>query len=109
MLQNIPRFEHPEARPSRMPMSPTRLRSRLNIELKKQSVPGNIALLSRRLLADLLGSVIDFERERLNWAAGLRTHMLVCVGSSLIMRGKEKAGRKRPAFFSTGAYAYASR
>nr|WP_234480714.1 MgtC/SapB family protein [Paraburkholderia aspalathi] len=42
-------------------------------------------MLSRLVLAALLGSVIGFERERLNWAAGLRTHMLVCVGSSLIM------------------------
>lgn len=33
----------------------------------------------------MLGSIIGFERERLNWAAGLRTHMLVCVGSALIM------------------------
>jgi putative Mg2+ transporter-C (MgtC) family protein len=48
-------------------------------------VIGNIELLSRLVLAALLGSVIGFERERLNWAAGLRTHMLVCVGSSLIM------------------------
>ena len=46
---------------------------------------GNIELLSRLVLAALLGSVIGFERERLNWAAGLRTHMLVCVGSALIM------------------------
>lgn len=45
----------------------------------------NIDLLSRLVLAALLGSVIGFERERLNWAAGLRTHMLVCVGSALIM------------------------
>jgi putative Mg2+ transporter-C (MgtC) family protein len=45
----------------------------------------NIELLSRLLLAAALGSVIGFERERLNWAAGLRTHMLVCVGSALIM------------------------
>lgn len=36
-------------------------------------------------MAALLGSVIGFERERLNWAAGLRTHMLVCVGASLMM------------------------
>lgn len=42
-------------------------------------------LISRLLLAALLGSVIGFERERLSWAAGLRTHMLVCVGSTLIM------------------------
>lgn len=46
---------------------------------------GNIEFLSRLVLAALLGSVIGFERERLNWAAGLRTHMLVCVGSSLAM------------------------
>jgi putative Mg2+ transporter-C (MgtC) family protein len=42
-------------------------------------------LISRLLLAAVLGSVIGFERERLSWAAGLRTHMLVCVGSTLIM------------------------
>ncbi|HEY0296771.1 MAG TPA: MgtC/SapB family protein [Bordetella sp.] len=46
---------------------------------------GNLELICRLLLAALLGSVIGFERERLNWAAGLRTHMLVCVGSTLIM------------------------
>jgi putative Mg2+ transporter-C (MgtC) family protein len=36
-------------------------------------------------LAALLGGAIGFERERLSWAAGLRTHMLVCVGSCLFM------------------------
>ncbi|WP_109480606.1 MgtC/SapB family protein [Paraburkholderia sp. C35] len=46
---------------------------------------GNWEILSRLLIAALLGSVIGFERERLNWAAGLRTHMLVCMGSALIM------------------------
>ncbi|KAF1016718.1 MAG: MgtC/SapB family protein [Burkholderia sp.] len=45
----------------------------------------NIELVSRLVLAAALGSVIGFERERLSWAAGLRTHMLVCVGSALIM------------------------
>jgi putative Mg2+ transporter-C (MgtC) family protein len=39
----------------------------------------------RLVLAAGLGSVIGFERERLNWAAGLRTHMLVCVGAALMM------------------------
>ena len=29
--------------------------------------------------------MIGFERERLQWAAGLRTHMLVCVGACLVM------------------------
>ncbi|RFU49820.1 MgtC/SapB family protein [Paraburkholderia sp. DHOC27] len=46
---------------------------------------GNIELVSRLILAAALGSVIGVERERLSWAAGLRTHMLVCVGSALIM------------------------
>ncbi|QBR00162.1 MgtC/SapB family protein [Paraburkholderia pallida] len=46
---------------------------------------GNFELISRLVLAAALGSVIGFERERLSWAAGLRTHMLVCVGSALIM------------------------
>ncbi|MFL6702978.1 MAG: MgtC/SapB family protein, partial [Paraburkholderia graminis] len=46
---------------------------------------GNFDLISRLVLAAALGSVIGFERERLSWAAGLRTHMLVCVGSALIM------------------------
>jgi putative Mg2+ transporter-C (MgtC) family protein len=46
---------------------------------------GNFELVSRLVLAAALGSVIGFERERLSWAAGLRTHMLVCVGSALIM------------------------
>ena len=45
----------------------------------------DVSLTLRLLLAALLGSVIGFERERLLWAAGLRTHMLVCVGSCLIM------------------------
>jgi putative Mg2+ transporter-C (MgtC) family protein len=42
-------------------------------------------LVLRLLLAALLGSVIGFERERLSWSAGLRTHMLVCVGACLLM------------------------
>jgi putative Mg2+ transporter-C (MgtC) family protein len=45
----------------------------------------NVELVMRLVLAAALGSVIGIERERLSWAAGLRTHMLVCVGSALIM------------------------
>ena len=33
----------------------------------------------------LLGALVGLERERHEWAAGLRTHMLVCVGSTLVM------------------------
>lgn len=45
----------------------------------------NSEMLIRLISAAALGSLIGFERERLLWAAGIRTHMLVCVGSCLIM------------------------
>lgn len=45
----------------------------------------NADTLARLLLAAVLGSLIGFERERLLWAAGIRTHMLVCVGACLFM------------------------
>ncbi|CAO4132685.1 MgtC/SapB family protein [Methylorubrum extorquens] len=46
---------------------------------------GNAEMVARLVLAGAMGSVIGFERERLLWAAGLRTHMLVCVGACLFM------------------------
>jgi putative Mg2+ transporter-C (MgtC) family protein len=42
-------------------------------------------LIARLLLAAALGSVVGWERERLQWAAGLRTHMLVAVGACLMI------------------------
>jgi putative Mg2+ transporter-C (MgtC) family protein len=39
----------------------------------------------RLAVAALLGSLIGFERERLMWSAGIRTHMLVSVGACLFM------------------------
>ena len=36
------------------------------------------------LLAVVVGGIIGFEREKHNRAAGLRTHILVCLGSTLI-------------------------
>jgi putative Mg2+ transporter-C (MgtC) family protein len=36
-------------------------------------------------LSALFGAIIGLERERKNWSAGMRTHMMVCVGSALIM------------------------
>jgi len=42
-------------------------------------------IILRLLLASLFGALIGLERERKNWAAGLRTHMMVCVGACLIM------------------------
>jgi putative Mg2+ transporter-C (MgtC) family protein len=42
-------------------------------------------ILLRLILSALLGSIVGLERERLDWAAGLRTHMLVCLGATLFM------------------------
>lgn len=42
-------------------------------------------ILVRLSLAAFFGGIIGLERERKEWAAGLRTHMMVCVGSALIM------------------------
>lgn len=39
----------------------------------------------RLVIAFGLGSAIGFERERKEASAGLRTHILVCMGSTLIM------------------------
>jgi len=48
-------------------------------------VIANYEIVLRLLLGALLGSVIGMERERRKWTAGLRTHMLVAVGSTLFM------------------------
>lgn len=40
-------------------------------------------VLIRLTLASFFGAVIGLERERKNWVAGLRTHMMVCLGSCL--------------------------
>lgn len=50
-----------------------------NIEIGIETV------ILRLLLAALLGGVIGWERERKNKQAGLKTHLLVSVGSALIM------------------------
>jgi len=41
--------------------------------------------LLRLSLAAFLGALVGIERERKDWAAGLRTHMMVCVGAALTM------------------------
>jgi putative Mg2+ transporter-C (MgtC) family protein len=41
--------------------------------------------LLRLAIAALIGGAIGFERETLEKSAGLRTHMLVCVGAALFM------------------------
>ena len=45
--------------------------------------PQEIAI--RLAVAAILGAIVGSERQRHEWAAGLRTHMVVCVGSALIM------------------------
>ena len=42
-------------------------------------------ILIRLAVAGALGSIIGSERQKHEWAAGLRTHMLVCIGAALIM------------------------
>lgn len=42
-------------------------------------------ILLRLSLAAILGAIVGIERERKDWAAGLRTHMMVCVGAALTM------------------------
>ncbi|MFA7448563.1 MAG: MgtC/SapB family protein [Weeksellaceae bacterium] len=42
-------------------------------------------VLIRLVMASVFGALVGLERERKNWSAGLRTHMLVCVGSCLFM------------------------
>jgi putative Mg2+ transporter-C (MgtC) family protein len=63
-----------------------RYRDRISSDghLKKRMLPYSDTLV-RLLVAAVLGSLIGVERERLLWAAGIRTHMLVCVGACLFM------------------------
>jgi len=42
-------------------------------------------LMTRLLLAALLGGVLGYERERRGKAAGIRTHMLVAMGAALLV------------------------
>jgi putative Mg2+ transporter-C (MgtC) family protein len=43
----------------------------------------DLTMAVRLLLAAVLGGVIGFQRERAGKPAGLRTHMLICIGSTL--------------------------
>ena len=44
-----------------------------------------IDIIVRVILSCVLGGLVGLERESLNKSAGFRTHILVCVGSALIM------------------------
>jgi len=43
----------------------------------------DVTMMLRILLATALGAVIGYQRERAGKAVGLRTHMLICLGSAL--------------------------
>lgn len=45
----------------------------------------NEEILIRLIFAAFLGGLVGFERERKDWAVGIRTHMLASVASALIM------------------------
>ncbi|TDV72675.1 MgtC/SapB family protein [Pseudomonas sp. LP_7_YM] len=46
----------------------------------------------RLVIAALLGGILGFERERKGKAAGVRTHMLVCMGAALFVLVPRLAG-----------------
>jgi putative Mg2+ transporter-C (MgtC) family protein len=49
-------------------------------------------ILVRLLLAAVLGGILGYERGRLGKTAGLRTHMLVCMGSAMFVLVPHLAG-----------------
>lgn len=46
----------------------------------------------RLLMAALLGGILGFEREQRGKSAGVKTHMLVCMGSALFVLIPQQAG-----------------
>lgn len=51
-----------------------------------------VIVVTRLLLAALLGGLLGFEREQRGKAAGIRTHMLVCMGAALFIFIPQQAG-----------------
>ncbi|WP_347332769.1 MgtC/SapB family protein [Marinimicrobium locisalis] len=51
-----------------------------------------VIVIVRLLLAALLGGLLGFERELRGKAAGIRTHMLVCMGAALFIFIPQQAG-----------------
>lgn len=51
-----------------------------------------VAIVMRALMAALLGGVVGFERARTGKDAGLRTHMLVSLGSALFVMAAQDVG-----------------
>lgn len=57
----------------------------LVLELVIGKVISSLYIFVRLIIAAVLGGIIGMEREKLNRPAGVRTHMIVCLGSCLIM------------------------
>ena len=55
------------------------------MELLLSKVISSLYIFVRLIIAAILGGIIGLEREKLNRPAGVRTHMIVCLGSCLIM------------------------
>lgn len=53
-------------------------------------------ILTRLVLAAILGGVLGYERENRGKAAGIRTHMLVAMGSALFVLVPQQAGMTVP-------------
>ena len=49
----------------------------------------DLEILGQALVALVLGGIIGFERERAGKAAGIRTHMLICISTTLFVRTGE--------------------
>lgn len=61
-------------------------------ELALPDIATMTVILVRVLAAAMLGGIIGWERERKGRAAGLKTHILVSVGSALFVLAPEVAG-----------------
>ncbi|MGM0542908.1 MAG: MgtC/SapB family protein [Pseudomonadota bacterium] len=51
-----------------------------------------VVVVLRLLMAALLGGLLGLEREQIGKAAGIRTHMLVCMGAALFILIPAQAG-----------------
>ena len=58
--------------------------------------PEQISFIFRLIEAAILGGLIGLERERSNQPAGLRTHIILCLGSALIMEVSMRVGEGSP-------------
>jgi len=51
-------------------------------------------IIFRLLFSVIIGGIIGFERETKNRSAGLRTHILVCIGATMISLLQIEIGNK---------------